>query len=339
MRNKCDSAKDVVAPLFSALYNTADSDLTGVLKQVLADECKIRFTHPIEDLTGPVEFYEAVYAPLLDAIPNLERRDYILIAGEVDDDIWVGSAGFYAGVFEKPWLGIPPTRHVVQMRFHEFFRVVDEKVVEIQSVWDIPSVMMQAGAWPMVPSIGVELLVPGPASQDGRVPVPRDAAQSADSVQLVTEMLLGLSNFATGGVAAMQLDRYWHPSFYWYGPAGIGTCSGIDGFRHCHQIPFLKALPDRIGTAETGHLFGDGEYVGYTGWPGMRMTVSGDGWLGIVPAGQKITMRSLDFWRCEQGLIRENWVLIDLLDVYHQLGVDVFSRMQEITLHRRQYSF
>jgi predicted ester cyclase len=34
------------------------------------------------------------------------------------------------------------------------------------------------------------------------------------------------------------------------------------------------------------------------------------------PAGQKVTMRSLDFWRCEEGLIRENWGLVDLLDVY-----------------------
>lgn len=335
MADPCSKAKEVVTPLVKALYNIAESDLPGTFARVLSDTCEIRFTHPFEDLTGPAALYESVYLPLLNAIPSLERRDYIMIAGDVRDDIWVGCAGFYTGVFSQSWLGIPATKHVVQLRFHEFYRVVSEKVVEIQSVWDIPSLMMQADAWPMVPSIGVEYLVPGPATQDGRVSVPRDVEQSAASVHLVTEMLLGLSNFATGGVDAMQLDRYWHPSFYWYGPAGIGTCSGIEGFRHCHQIPFLKALPDRIGTAETGHLFGDGEYVGYTGWPGMRMTVSGDGWLGIVPADQKISMRSLDFWRCEDGLIRENWVLIDLLDVYHQLGVDVFSRMQEITLHRR----
>jgi hypothetical protein len=55
-----------------------------------------------------------------------------------------------------------------------------------------------------------------------------------------------------------------------------------------------------------GKLFGDGDYVGFTAWPGMQATVTGDGWLGIAPAGQRITMRSLDFWRCENGLIREN---------------------------------
>ena len=39
--------------------------------------------------------------------------------------------------------------------------------------------------------------------------------------------------------------------------------------------------------------------------------------------------------RCEEGLIRENWVLVDLLDVYRQIGVDVFRRMEEFT-HDRQ---
>jgi hypothetical protein len=61
------------------------------------------------------------------------------------------------------------------------------------------------------------------------------------------------------------------------------------------------------------------------------MTISCDGWMGIAPNNQKVTMRSLDFWRCENGKIRENWVLVDLLSVYHQLGVDVFSRMREFT--------
>ena len=90
-------------------------------------------------------------------------------------------------------------------------------------------------------------------------------------------------------------------------------------------------MPDRVGSGTEGNLFADGAYVGFTAWPGMHMTISNDGWLGIAPANQKITMRSLDFWRCEDGLIKENWVLIDLLDIYAQIGVDVFARMREFT--------
>ena len=56
--------------------------------------------------------------------------------------------------------------------------------------------------------------------------------------------------------------------------------------------------------------------------------------MGIPPVGQKIEMRSLDFWRVEKGLIRENWVLVDLLHVYDQIGVDVFARMREFNKAR-----
>ena len=45
-------------------------------------------------------------------------------------------------------------------------------------------------------------------------------------------------------------------------------------------------------------------------------------------------MRSLDFWRIEKGLIRENWVMVDLLHAYDQIGVDVLARMREFNKAR-----
>ena len=56
--------------------------------------------------------------------------------------------------------------------------------------------------------------------------------------------------------------------------------------------------------------------------------------LALLLQDKKITMRSLDFWRVENNLIRENWVLVDLLDVYSQIGVDVFSRLREFNKAR-----
>ena len=100
----------------------------------------------------------------------------------------------------------------------------------------------------------------------------------------------------------------------------------------------FQFLPDRTGgTAATtkSHFFADGNYVGVTGWPNMAVTITGDGWLGIAPSSQKIGMRSLDFWRIENGLIRENWVLVDILSVFHQIGINVFDRMREVTVARQ----
>jgi len=325
--------KQIVGKFRVALYDCDETTLRDQLQEVFAPNCGIHLAFPFEDLDGPKALFKEAYQPLLAAVPDLERRDFILMAGEANGSNWVGCAGFYMGVFEQPWLDIPPTRHAVAMRYHEFFRVQDEKVVEMQALWDIPQVMMQAHAWPMSPSLGVEWIAPGPATQDGILTAPYDRAKADASLKLVRDMLAAMGKHPLGGgVEVMELDRYWHPQMCWYGPAGIGTARGISGFRSWHQIPFLKAMPDRAGAISSAAvMFGDGDYVGTTGWPNMRMTLSGDGWLGIAPANQEITMRSLDFWRCEHGRIRENWVLIDLLSVYDQLGVDVFSRMREMT--------
>lgn len=323
-------SKALIRPLREALYDYEAETVRAALSLVFHKDAKIHLAHPLEDLDGAEGLYAQAFLPLHAAIPDLERRDTIVMAGASHPDVnWVGCCGYYTGTFEKPWLDIPPTGHQVAMRFHEFFRVEDGQIVEMQALWDIPEVMMQANAWPMAPSLGREWQVPGPATQDGLAPGPYEAERSAASVELVSEMLAALGNFATGGVEAMRLNDHWHPRCSWYGPAGIGTGRGIAGFRNWHQIPFLNAMPDRVGSLGQGNLFGDGNYVGFTAWPGMRATITGDGWLGIAPSGQKITLRSLDFWRCEASLIRENWVLVDILDVFSQIGVDVFARLRE----------
>ncbi len=325
--------KERIKELRAALYDCDAGRLRRQLGEIFAADCLVQLAHPLETLTGGDGLYEAAYAPLLAAVPDLERRDFIVMAGESQGAKWVGCAGHYLGVFENPWLGIPPTQHLLAMRYHEFFRLEDDLIVEMQALWDIPQVMLQAGAWPMSPGLAPEWVVPGPATNDGVIAAPYDEARAQRSVALVRAMLTALKR-SEEGVAAMELDRYWHPKMMWYGPAGIGSMRRISGFRHWHQIPFLKAMPDRDAFLGKGITFGDGDYVGFTAWPGMTMTLSGDGWLGIAPAGQQLTMRSLDFWRCEAGLIRENWVLVDLLDVYHQLGVNVFDRMKELTVAR-----
>lgn len=328
--------KETLFKLGQVLYDLSPERLQQQLAKFFTPDCRIHLSHPFGDMKGSDALYSKVFNPLIQAIPDLERRDFIVMSGPAGDTNWVGCAGHYVGVFEHPWLDIPPTCHPVAMRYHEFFRLEAGMIVEMQAVWDLPQLMMQANAWPLSPSLGVEWMAPAPVTQDGLCLPDRNEADCQASLDIVLNMLDGLQKHAEGGPEAMELDKYWHPKMTWYGPAGIGTNRRLTGFRNWHQIPFLKAMPDRGGAADRAHyFFADGSYVGVTGWPNMQMTVSGDGWLGIAPAGQQITMRSLDFWRCENGLLRENWVLVDLLNVYDQLGVDVFSRMREYTVARQ----
>lgn len=327
---------DLVDPIRAALYDYDAVALRSAIEDAFAPNAPIHLAHPFETLTSPDALYTDALAPLQAALPDLERRDYIVIEGVSPNTgkQWIGCGGYYTGRFFTPFLDILPTGHQVSMRFHEFYEIKDGKICEFQALWDIPELMMQSGSWPMSPSLGREWHVPAPATQDGNGPHKSDGK---DAVQLVSNMLAGLSNHKDGGVTAMRLEDYWHSKFSWYGPSGIGTSRGIQGFRDWHQIPFLNAMPDRVGSVGKGNLFGQGDFVGFTAWPGMHMSVSDNGFLGIAPSDKKITMRSLDFWRCEKGTIRENWVLVDLLDVYNQLGVNVFERMRELNKARAPY--
>lgn len=306
---------------------------SAVFSKVIAPDADMHLCAPFGTVAGR-DLWERLYAPLLEAMPDLERRDMIVLTGTTPEgQDWVGCMGNYMGTMIRPWAinghSIPPTGHLTHMRYHEFYRIEGAQVVEAQIIWDIPEVMMQANAWPMAPQLGKFLCTPAPMSQDGLTA----SGDGQATVDLVIAMLTDLCKHpAGGGPEVMNLEQYWHPRFNWYGPTGIGTSRGVAGFRNWHQIPFLRAMPDRKLDAMgdlMSHWFAQGAYVCETGWPNMRLTITDDGWMGIAPAGTEILMRSLDFWRVENGKIRENWVLVDLLDVYAQCGVDVLARMSE----------
>jgi predicted ester cyclase len=333
-----DDNRELIGRFRRALYDLDPGRLASQLETLFAPDARIQLGWPLGSASGPGALFEQAYRRLIESMPDLERRDYIVMAGPDEDEQWVACAGYYIGLFEKPWLDIPATRHLATMRYCEFFQIEDDRIVAMHGLWDIPELMIQARAWPLSPSLGRVMHVPGPATQDGILSGPYDAARAAASMQLVDSMVEGLGRFAEGGTEAMQLNRYWHPKMNWYGPAGIGSSRRLSGFRNWHQIPFLAALPNRGSNKDKPHrqcFFADGDYVAFCGFNAMHMNVTGDGWLGIAPSNQRITMTSLDFWRCEGGRIRENWVLVDLLDVYRQLGVDVFRRMREYTVDRQ----
>lgn len=330
--------KAALAPLRAAMADFDEKAVRTALDALIDADAPIHMPHPFGTLKGTGALYETCYAPLFRAMPDLERRDWIVMGGRDDHGgDWVCCGGHYMGTFVRPWLDIPPTGHLAHMRFHEFYRFEEGRVTEVQTLWDIPEVMMQARAWPMAPSLGLEFCVPGPATQDGLVPGPWDEERAEGSRRHIVEMLDHMTRHpAKGGPEVMEMHRFWHPRMNWYGPAGIGTGRGIAGFRNWHQIPFLNGMLDRGQHAGDiiYHFFGDGDYAAVTGWPNMIQTVSHDGWMGIAPAGKRISMCSLDFWRIEDGLIRENWVLVDLLDAWRQLGVDVFARLREFNKAR-----
>lgn len=332
------AAKALLAPFRAALYDFDEGAARAVLDRIAAPDATFRLGHPFGTLDGPQAPWKAAFAPLAAAMPDMDRRDHVVIAGETDrGDLWLGCGGDYIGTFARPFLDIPPTGHAAHLHFHEFYRTAGGRIAEMQAIWDLPALMMQAGAWLLSLSLGREWFVPGPATQDGLAPGPHDTHRSRATTRAVVEMLDHMkSHPARGGPEVVKMERFWHRRMTWYGPGGIGTGRGMAGFRDWHQIPFLNAMLDRgAHVAEIEyHFFGDGDCAAVTGWSNMILTLSHPGWLGPPPAGKRITMRSLDFWRLERRLIRENWVMVDLLHMCDQIGVDPLARMREFNKAR-----
>jgi len=222
-----DRLRGLITPVRTAMANFDSASVQSALGAFMSQDATLHLSHPFGDLSGPQSLFDAAYAPLFNALPDLERRDWIVTAGtDTDGNDWIGCAGHYVGTFTRPFLDIPPTGHFAHMRFHEFYRVSDDRVVEMQAIWDLPELMMQAGAWPMVPSLGREMYISGPATQDGLHFEGRTTAQAEQSLETVIRMLTDLSRHPTeGGPEIMHAEKYWAPRVNWYGPRRDRNCT------------------------------------------------------------------------------------------------------------------
>jgi predicted ester cyclase len=269
-----------------------------------------------------------VWSPLLAAIPDLERRTDILMAGRFNAGDWFASTGYFVGHFEAPLWGIAPTKRPIGLRYGWFDRVEGDKVVESYVIFDVARLMIEAGQWPLAPQLG-NSWSPAPETQDGIALRAANPAESDKSLKLVEAMIAGLMQYDRQSLSSMGMVQFWTPQFQWYGPGGIGSARGHRDYERAHQGPFLGTFPDRVGGNHKCRI-GEGTYVASTGWPSIKATHMGHGWLGLPATNKPITMRVMDFWRREGDLLAENWVFIDMIDLLQQIGVDVFGRMQAL---------
>jgi predicted ester cyclase len=314
--------------LLAGLDARVPEEKLHAIRDVYSQDVDWHGPHPINDLHGSDALIASFWSPFLAAMPDLERRDDIVIANSFKGGDWIGATGHYAGTFTRDWLGIPATSGVLNIRYGEFSRIEAGKVREVYLILDLLDVMRQAGCWPKELSIGrgVADRVPGPATRDGVTLEAAAPGESEKSLRLVEAMIAGLMQYDQKSLESMGMERFWHPDMMWYGPAAIGTSRRLKGFQDVHQRAFLQAFPDRVGGNHKARI-GDGVYVGSCGWPSINATHRGP-WLGYPATGRRITMRVMDFWRREGTLLRENWVFIDQIDLLLQMDVDTFAMIR-----------
>lgn len=335
------SMKARLLPRLRALAE-ATHDRRAALEAVYHRDAHWRGSHPLNEHSGIEAIARDVWAPMHAAFPDLERRDSIFVGGAFEGRDYVAAVGHYGGTFHAPWLGIPPTGRPVWLRYGEVHQVVDGAVAQSTVLLDVLDLIRQAGLWPLPPSLGLEGMWPGPLTGDGIVLTPQDPAQSAANLAQTLAMHKTLGDYddaashGRDGLLDMPQKAHWHPKMMWYGPSGIGTTRCLQGFVDYHQLPFRTAFPRRIGgtqwadRSKGGHYIriGDGAYSVTGGWPSVAARHVGGGFLGTSPTGRDVTMRVMDFYLHHEGLIRENWVPLDIVHLLLQMDVDILARVR-----------
>jgi predicted ester cyclase len=316
--------------------------INSVAEQYLAADVKWCVAHPVNDLSGRAQVIEQFLKPLLNALPDLERNPIIVLSDlhecstseenvteNGEGKYWVDGTGYFVGTFANRLFDIPATKRSLYLRYTEMVRIENGKIKECYLIPDFIDAMNQAGVNPLRDSLGHAGPILAPATQDGLRQFKHSAPESNKSRQLVLDMLDCLGRYDGKDLKSMDLENYWHSNFMWYGPGGVGTTRGIDGFRAHHQGPFVHSFPDRSVDTKINFIAND-NYAATGGWPHMSGTHSVGGWLGLPPSGKKLSLRVMDIWRREDDLLKENWVAIDIIDMLMQMGLDVFAQMREL---------
>jgi SnoaL-like polyketide cyclase len=331
--SKYQAAKAIVRNYFDAMEKATPGTVAGVLKAHVSKDYFWRGVYPFREQRGAEAVAEIFWAPLLQAVIRMQRRQDIFIAGtnEISGEQWVMSMGNFMGLFDADWLGIPHTRKIANLRYAEFNCVENGKISQTGLFIDIIGLMVQAGTYPLPPSTGVYFNYPGPRTHDGLLYDDAPEEESDATLALVNEMVDDLSELNESGSMGCPpevLERTWSEDMIWYGPAGVGATYTIPRYQEQHQLPFRNNLGDK---KFHGHVcrFAEGNFACFFGWPNLTNTPLG-GFLGLPASDRTVEMRVVDIYRRDGNKLAENWVFIDMLYFLKQQGLDVLERNQQL---------
>jgi hypothetical protein len=302
------AAKNTVRTFHQAFDSSSDEDLGAVLAAHTCDDYLWRGMHPFYEQEGAKAVAEVFWLPLRRSLTSMQRREDVFMAGQNDVDggetTWVAGMGHMMGLFDHDWLGIPATHKIAFLRYAEFHRVDNDKIVESAFFCDVISVMQQAGHYPLPPQTGAAFLHPGPRTHDGILLEPQSAEESERTMALVNRMIADLTT------------------------TGIGATYTIPRYQEQHQYPMRRHIKDKVFN---GHIarFAEGNYAGFFGWANLTNTPTG-GFLGLPGNEVRADMRVVDIYRRDGDKLAENWVFIDLLHYLKMQGLDVLGRLKEM---------
>lgn len=315
-----------------------DPGVRATATDLMSDDVAWHGHVPVGSLYGATTFLQQAWEPLRNSFANLQREPFVFFAGtsngRIDGDItkdgnsWVTATGVLHGTFVQDYLGIPACGGEVAMRWGEFCRISGGKIDAVYFLIDVIDLMQQVGL-DVLPNLGVSGQWPAPAAGDGMLLGPQDDAASTACLDRIRGFIFeGLNEYVEGDLESMGLANYFHPDLHWYGPGGIGACLSFKDFEDVHQRPWLVAYPDRR-VQDLDALFAEGGYCGGPGWAGVK-GFHGGPYRGAEATGKTIDFNGLDWWKMEGDRFVENWVFVDMVHLFDQMGVDLFERMRSL---------
>jgi len=328
--------KAVVWDYWQRMNHAEANQVEGIVKKAFHRNVNWNGPQPINQIRGADALIADFWEPLLHSFPDIKRTVDILMGGVAKDkEDWVSGTGYLTGTFVHDWLGIPATGKKTNIHFGQFFVIRNEKITESYVILDILAVMKQAGFQVLPPALGREGgKIQKPKGGDGVQLTEQDELEGRKTMQLVDEMGNGLMRYVRSrdleNMNTMEQHNYWHPDFHWMGPTGIGTSHSIEEFQDMHQRPWLMGFGDRGLDVDPGGRYmghhGEGHYSAVGVWD-YKFSVQHGEYQGIPATKKIITIRDFDWYKREGNYLIQNWIPIDMIDIFLQMDVDLFDRM------------
>lgn len=321
-------AKTLVRNANAAIDLANSSNIANALTPYVAQDFLWRGMYPFNEQSGIKAVCDIFWNPLKVAMGPLQRRPDIFFAGlnQLDGftSVWVVEMGHLMGTWDQHWIGLAPSYKLAFLRYCDFYKIENDKIVEIASYVDILNLLSQSGRHPSSGTTGSVILSPGPATHDGLLYDAQPEAEGRTSVELIADMVTDLRANSVGSPQE-HMTKFWTSDMCWFGPGGIGASAFYDGYRRGHSGPFEERLKYVRHTEHVARL-GEGNFGGFFGYPSLTVSSKG-GFMGL-PAGEiAADMRIVDLYRRKDDKLAENWIFIDIPHFLSMQGVDILAEL------------
>ena len=186
-------AKRTVLAHYEAIASATPDTMTAALARHTSSDWHWRGMHPFHEQHGAKDVAEIFWSPLSQSMTSIQRRQDVFFAGKnmIDgfEGVWVASMGHLLALFDRPFLGVAPTRKIIMLRYAEFNRVEEGRIVETGSFCDLLHLIAQAGIKPIPEQSAMHLVQPGPATHDGLLFEARSPKEGEETLSLINRMI------------------------------------------------------------------------------------------------------------------------------------------------------